>query len=73
MSHKLRDTATALLFLAVLISGILYLAVGFYGQRYLEGAEFLPSSKDMVLTRRERVKTKPLPRQKRAALDAARF
>lgn len=73
MSHKLRDTATALLFLAVLISGILYLAVGFYGQRYLEGAEFLPSSKDMVLTRSRRVKTKPLLRQKRAALDAARL
>ena len=46
MSYKFRDTAAAILFLAVLAVGVVYLALGFYWQdRLADGAGFLSAEK----------------------------
>lgn len=52
MSYKLRDTAAALLFLAVLLAGVLYLATGAYSQHfYAAGAGFRDTAKPPAAAR----------------------
>ena len=63
MSYKFRDTAAAILFLAVLAVGVVYLALGFYWQdRLADGAGFLSAEKPSHKVKAEKSDASPVKR-----------